>query len=530
MHSTRCDLGAKMTYFLYIILCVGIILIVAYWKAYQRRPWLWNYIKFRIGHRAPNPKPGEPIHILFLFVDHFEPKENCSDPDVQMKRIERWFTAYPEMASKFRDADGYCPRHTWFYQVEDWEHSDLDFDYLNKLSQLCFQGYGEVELHIHHNQPEQGYFPEVNTGEKLEKLIEDMKAFFSQNGALITAEEKPRRTYGFIHGMFALDNSHEGIYCGVNDEFQILRKTGCYADFTMPAGVYVAQSKKINSIYYVIDDPKKPRSHDTGVDVEVGKKPVGDLMTIQGPLWVNVFDNLKIWDVTVENANVDHNMSPSKKRVDKWIKTNIHVKGNENWVFVKIHTHGSREDSFPIYFGKYSEEMYHYLIKKYNDGKNYVLHFVTAREAYNIIKAAEAGKKGNPNQYRNFMVKPYANTKILTRSAYQLQTYSPEKCAMKILDQKDDISIIFKELLITEFHSQWLSYFRYSWDSKNRKINLFLKGMGWTKASIKLPSGDFESIKIENAKIVGHGAENHNIITIASELVGNSEKEIRISY
>ena len=41
---------------------------------------------------------------------------------------------------------------------------------------------------------------------------------------------------------------------------------------------------------------------------------------------------------------------------------------------------------------------------KYNYGVNYKLHYVTAREAYNIVKAAEAGKAGNPGEYRDFVI------------------------------------------------------------------------------------------------------------------------------
>jgi len=48
---------------------------------------------------------------------------------------------------------------------------------------------------------------------------------------------------------------------------------------------------------------------------------------------------------------------------------------------------------------------------KYNDGQNYVLHYVTAREAYNIVKAAEYGLEGNPNQFRDFIIQPYENSK-----------------------------------------------------------------------------------------------------------------------
>jgi hypothetical protein len=41
--------------------------------------------------------------------------------------------------------------------------------------------------------------------------------------------------------------------------------------------------------------------------------------------------------------------------------------------------------------------MHEHLESVYNDGKNYVLHYVTAREMYNIVKAAEAGKSGDPH-------------------------------------------------------------------------------------------------------------------------------------
>ena len=42
---------------------------------------------------------------------------------------------------------------------------------------------------------------------------------------------------------------------------------------------------------------------------------------------------------------------------------------------------------------------------KYNDGCNYILHYVTARELYNIIKAIEEGEPGtNPEEYRNYRI------------------------------------------------------------------------------------------------------------------------------
>lgn len=56
--------------------------------------------------------------------------------------------------------------------------------------------------------------------------------------------------------------------------------------------------------------------------------------------------------------------------------------------------------------GAAADAMHAHLERAYNDGVRHVLHYVTAREAYNIIKAAEAGHAGDPNDYRDFELPP----------------------------------------------------------------------------------------------------------------------------
>ena len=60
--------------------------------------------------------------------------------------------------------------------------------------------------------------------------------------------------------------------------------------------------------------------------------------------------------------------------------------------------------------GKPVDEMFHILESQYNDGNKFVLHYVSTREMYNIIKAAEQGKTGNPAQYRDFILTKPRNT------------------------------------------------------------------------------------------------------------------------
>ncbi len=51
------------------------------------------------------------------------------------------------------------------------------------------------------------------------------------------------------------------------------------------------------------------------------------------------------------------------------------------------------------------ERIFDYPETAYNDGDNYILHYVTARELYNVIKAIEAGEDGsNPEDYRDYLI------------------------------------------------------------------------------------------------------------------------------
>ena len=73
---------------------------------------------------------------------------------------------------------------------------------------------------------------------------------------------------------------------------------------------------------------------------------------------------------------------------------------------MKIHTHGTQETDMDTLLGPQVDAMHDHLERAYNDGERYVLHYVTSREAYNIIKAAEAGLDGDPSQYRDHVLPP----------------------------------------------------------------------------------------------------------------------------
>jgi hypothetical protein len=353
--------------------------------------WITAYVSQHIKKKEVTTKP---VHILFCYVDHYEPQWQKVDISIERQRVDRWMTDYPNLCKNHKDADGYYPQHSFFYPEEEYRE-----EHLAKLADLCQRGYGEVEIHLHHDN---------DTSENLRSTLAGFAETLYENHGLMTKfPDSNQIAYAFIHGNWCLDNSRaDGRWCGVNDELIILKETGCYADFTLPSAPSETQTAKINSIYYATDDPEKPKSHNTGIDVQVRGKSSGDLMIIQGPLALNWKTRKLGLLPKIESGDVRSVLPPTKERVDLWVNSDVHVKGRPEWRYIKIHTHGTQERDMETLLGQETDDMFSYLESHYNDGKNYILHYVTAREMYNITKAAEAGKDGNPNEYRNYILPP----------------------------------------------------------------------------------------------------------------------------
>ena len=346
--------------------------------------WLPAYLAGRCSRRLS----GRPVHVVFCIVDHYEPDWGGAGVNEQLARVERWVRDYPTLAQRHRDADGRHPRYTFFYPAEAYQP-----DVLERLAGLCRQGFGEVELHLHHDG---------DTSKTLHEKLDRAKADFTRHGLLAREPDTGRVRYGFVHGNWALDNARpDGKWCGVNDELRVLHYTGCYADFTMPSAPSETQTAKINSIYYASDDPARPKSHNTGRDVAVGGSADGDLLLIQGPLTLNWRRRKFGLLPRIENGELSASNPPTSQRVDLWVREAIHVRGKADWVFVKIYTHGAKPANADVVLGPAMEDMFTYLETAYNDGARYQLHYVTARELCNVIKAAERGESGNPGRFRD---------------------------------------------------------------------------------------------------------------------------------
>lgn len=330
-------------------------------------------------------------------ADHFEPGTGGVTPETEIKRVSSLAKKYPEIVKGHMDRAGNLPKRTWFFPPH--YHR---FGNLRRLVELCESGFGEIELHLHHG------VGEPDSPENLKKTIESCIKEYSRFGIFGTEEGKKR--YAFIHGKWALDNSLGGMHCGVNSELKVLNETGCYADFTFPS-LNITNPLMINEIFYATDDPARPKSYNRGEKVRRFGRKTGDLMLIEGPVHPFFMERSRVkrkfFTLRALGDAITDDTPVTSKRAKAWVNAAVHVKGKREWVFVKTSTHGAVHEETVL--GPKMKELFGLFETEFNDGKNHILHYVTAREMYNVIKAVESGRDSDdPEEHRNHKISPPA--------------------------------------------------------------------------------------------------------------------------
>lgn len=342
-----------------------------------RHPWR------RVG-------PAGDVHLLLAIADHFEPDAGGATPALARRRVAEWVDQYPRALGGFRDSDGRSPRHTFFYPVEVYER-----DHLDGLAELCGHGHGEVEIHLHHDN---------DTAANLRATLDGAVGLLAgRHGLLARRRGDGAPAYGFVHGNWALNNSRpDGRWCGVNDEIRVLRATGCYADFTFPSAPGPTQPSTFNRIYRANSSPCHPRGHDRGVGVGEGPAPAGSLMMIPGPLLLKPRD--RKWGLVprIENGCLQASQPATAARLDLWLRARVRVPSRPDWYFVKLHAHGAPERDRDALIGPAAIDFHRALAARRADDPRFHVHYVTAREMYNLARAAESGWRGSVAEARDF--------------------------------------------------------------------------------------------------------------------------------
>jgi hypothetical protein len=351
--------------------------------------WARGYARHVVRRAAARAAPvAGPRDLLFALCDHYEPLWGGADDDVGRRRVEAWVDGYPALARAFCDADGRPPRHTWFFPGEEYRPAFLD-----GLATLARAGLGEVEVHLHHDG---------DTRATLRAKLAETLALLGRHGHLARGPGGGYR-WAFIHGNWCLANGRpDGRWCGVDDELPLLHELGCYADFTFPSAPDPCQSDMVDAIYWPTGDLTRRRSYDDGDLARVGTSHDDRLLIVTGPLALSRKGRL---GVRIENGAVTGDDPPTRDRVRTWVEQDIHVAGRPEWVFVKVHTHGALEATAASLLGAGGRAL-HETLGELADGARWRLHYVTAREMYNVARAAMDGKRGDPSAWFDYVVPP----------------------------------------------------------------------------------------------------------------------------
>ncbi|MGD0579296.1 MAG: hypothetical protein ABSC08_10250 [Bryobacteraceae bacterium] len=331
--------------------------------------WFPSYARGRVLRRLQ--RTPRPERVWLTIADHFEPLWHKASEETAERRVRAWRNAWPEISRRNVDSTGRCAQYSFFYAEEEYRPHLLD-----PLAEMVHAGFGDVEVHLHHDHDhETGFIGKIQrfTG----RLHEVHGLLRKVDGRLM---------FGFIHGNWALDNSRpDGLCCGLNNEITLLRDLGCYADFTMPSGDEPTQVRQVNCIYWAIDDPARPRSHERGPVVRAGLWEPGDLLMIPGPIGVRWGEGRFL--AKLEAAELSARDVATAPRVRGWLELAPRIGAD---IFLKIHSHGAQDSTLAALLSGELDNAFR-LLSAECQRRQIELRYVTAWEMRLAVERAARG-------------------------------------------------------------------------------------------------------------------------------------------
>lgn len=367
-------------------------------KVRSNLPWLVRYPLNRtaslLGRTAFEHK-----HVIVTIANHFEPAWSANgdlDHKTQMLRLREYHSLARSTGEAVRDADGTKFRHTNFYPAEQY-HPDI----LDVMAEMQAEGLGEVEVHLHHG------VDGPDTAENVRTVLVDFRDTLAErHQCLSRAAGDAAPKYAFVHGNLALANSCGGRYCGVDNEMEILRDTGCYADMTLPSAPDETQVPMLNSIYEYAGDPHEAVPHRTGTPISVNGKTPQLPLIFTGPL---VFDWKRFRGLVpfprLDDGALTAAQGGDTARFARWKSANVTIGGKSDWIFVKLYCHGFFDHDQSAAIGEEARRFFGELLETTAKRGDTTIHFASAREAFNMVLAAIDGKDGSPNEYRDYRLR-----------------------------------------------------------------------------------------------------------------------------
>ena len=370
-------------------------------------PWLvrypWSRAKSFLEQTAFEKK-----HIIITVANHFEPgwsENGILDHKTQMTRLKAYRKIARATGEAVRDADGTMFRHTNFYPAEQYHPEILDI-----MAEMQAEGFGEVEVHLHHV----GETPDTADNVR-NTLLTFRDALAGKHNCLSRMDGAGDPMYAFVHGNLALANSAGGQFCGVDNEMEILRDTGCYMDMTLPSAPDQSQVAVINQIYECGGPLDEAVPHRRGNRVAANGKELALPLIFTGPLvfnWTRRIAGLPV--PRIDDGALAANQPLNIARFNRWRSANVTVAGRSDWVFVKLYCHGFFGYDQSACIGDDARRFFSELLDVSAKTEAFEIHFASAREAFNMASAAIDGKRGEPGRFRDYRLRSIMrNGKVL---------------------------------------------------------------------------------------------------------------------
>lgn len=362
-------------------------------------PWLARYPATR-ARSFFEQTAFEKKHIIITVANHFEP--GWSEGGVlgradQLKRLVAYHKLARETGEAVRDHEGTKFRHTNFYPAEQYHPEILDI-----MAEMQAEGLGEVEVHLHHG------VDRADTAENLRNTLTGFRDTLAErHKCLSTMDGSDTPMYAFVHGNLALANSCGGRFCGVDNEMEILRDTGCYADMTLPSAPDQSQVAVTNQIYEYALPPAGPVPHRRGRRAAAGGDQPRLPLIFTGPLvfnWTRRVRGLPF--PRIDDGALAANQPLDMGRFARWRSANVTVAGRPDWIFVKLYCHGFFDRDQSTCIGEDARRFFGTLMETSAKSGAFKVHFATAREAFNMAAAAIDGKSGEPAAFRDYRLRP----------------------------------------------------------------------------------------------------------------------------